>query len=304
MKNVTIYFGLVHGVIIASNKLDLHAKTNTKWWPLLSFLSGVVVHSLFWPKISIKNDSSAADNKNCFINELFPFSNYNQCSFFISAISFLPIWSRHFWTAYFARSKAVSILNFHQSCVDYNQQYSRPRPLPYANTLWPFPSTYSDQQAYLGQPSRPLFYQQPSSYAWPPPQQQHQQPVQLNDLIAELSIALVRSFAQMLADREINGKGGGPFPLGQGSTAQSRDNIFGIPFAQPPQQQQQQQQPSSPFGSRTTTNFGYGVNAGVFAGTYGGSDSIASPYGPYGPINSQIGGGSFSGLSPWPYIPG
>lgn len=43
---------------------------------------------------------------------------------------------------------------------------------------------------------------------------------------------------------------------------------------------------------------GHGVNAGVYAGTYGGQ-SITGPRGPYGGINTNI-GGSYGGLSGWP----
>src|SRR5690349_7957641 len=87
----------------------------------------------------------------------------------------------------------------------YGQQFGT-RPLPYANTLWPFnPSPYSDNAGggYMANQNRPYYYQ---PYGWQVPQQQQQpQQLQLNDLIAELSVALVRSFAQMLAEREIVG---------------------------------------------------------------------------------------------------
>lgn len=45
----------------------------------------------------------------------------------------------------------------------------------------------------------------------------------------------------------------------------------------------------------------YGLKAGLFVGHYGTSESIVSPLGPYGPLNSQI-GGSYGGLSQWPIV--
>nr|CAD2166757.1 unnamed protein product [Meloidogyne enterolobii] len=218
---------------------------------------------------------------------------------------------------------------------NYQQQPQQQQPylpqqliVPYgSNTLWPFPqqqqqpaisSSYSTDDRgnlnFIGGGNPPLprsaFQQQQQSplnfYAgWPQQQQFPQQrdnSSPLNELISQLSLALVRSFAQMLAQRDntnndssSSGGGGGLI-----RTPREGGGFLGIPFGQPPQQQQ----PAPSFPGRVSTNYGYGVNAGVFAGTYGGSESVASPYGPYGSLNSQTGGGSYSGLSPWPLIPG
>uniref|UniRef100_A0A1I8BJL8 Uncharacterized protein n=1 Tax=Meloidogyne hapla TaxID=6305 RepID=A0A1I8BJL8_MELHA len=193
--------------------------------------------------------------------------------------------------------------------------------VPYgSNTLWPFAQqpassgiSYSTDGNggnlnLIGGNPRSAFQQQQQSqpltfYAgWPqqqqqmlPQQQQRDNSSPLNELIAQLSLALVRSFAQMLAQRDNTNDSSGARTPREGA-----GGFLGIPFGQPPQQQQ----PAPSFPGRVSTNYGYGVNAGVFAGTYGGSESVASPYGPYGPLNSQTGGGSYSGLSPWPLIPG
>uniref|UniRef100_A0A915NNG5 Uncharacterized protein n=1 Tax=Meloidogyne floridensis TaxID=298350 RepID=A0A915NNG5_9BILA len=204
--------------------------------------------------------------------------------------------------------------------------------VPYgSNTLWPFSqqqpaisSSYSTDDRgnlnFIGGgnplPPRSAFQQQQQQspltfYAGWPQQQQQQFPQQqqqrdnsspLNELISQLSLALVRSFAQMLAQRD-NTNNDSSSSSGGGLIRTPREGgggFLGIPFGQPPQQQQ----PAPSFPGRISTNYGYGVNAGVFAGTYGGSESVASPYGPYGSLNSQTGGGSYSGLSPWPLIPG
>lgn len=46
--------------------------------------------------------------------------------------------------------------------------------------------------------------------------------------------------------------------------------------------------------------FCLGINAGIYAGTYG-SNGLLGPNGPYGGINNNI-GGSYGGLSSWPVV--
>jgi hypothetical protein len=70
-----------------------------------------------------------------------------------------------------------------------------------------------------------------------------------------------------------------------------------------------------PIMPRPQTMNQFGINAGFYAGgyrggsgvfgpnmPYGGGNGLLGPNGPYGSLNNHI-GGSYSGLSSWPFVP-
>lgn len=92
------------------------------------------------------------------------------------------------------------------------------------------------------------------------PQQNQDNSSPLNELIAQLSLALVRSFAQILSSQqkdstnnnESNSGGGGIIR----TTREGIGGFFGIPFGQPIQQQQQQPFQSPSFTGKISNNYG------------------------------------------------
>uniref|UniRef100_A0A915DDR8 Uncharacterized protein n=1 Tax=Ditylenchus dipsaci TaxID=166011 RepID=A0A915DDR8_9BILA len=141
-------------------------------------------------------------------------------------------------------------------------------------------------------------------------------PMDMQDLIGDLSLSLMRSFTNILgggnSNNQLNPIGNSIAPLnrqpylppytppdlyGFGNNGQSSASNYGYrPSAR--YGPASYGAPSLPYPpGKSQSEFGYGVNAGVYAGTYGGN-SVVGPMGPYGSVNNNV-GGSYGGLSPW-----
>ncbi|KAL3097433.1 hypothetical protein niasHS_003881 [Heterodera schachtii] len=203
-------------------------------------------------------------------------------------------------------------------------EFGPPRPVLYAKSLWPFPSSFGSSFAdpsiayqYPQNSAAGAFAPAPSHFQnlpiWPPPPQpRHNQPIGLNELIAQLSLSIVRSLAQILTEREMGAAEGigGTVPRHEAKAEKDLDTpLEGTAAAENGEQQRNSEEGKSrrriENGQipvvQSNTKYDYGLKAGLFVGHYGTSESIVSPLGPYGPLNSQI-GGSYGGLSQWPIV--